>query len=100
MGFLGKLFGRAQGAENADGGVVEGAVRSLAALYDDPEVKSERGLALLGPRADEVRGLGRRLHKSGGKVSMLAARDALREQHGWAVTNLEAIWASLPEWRN
>jgi hypothetical protein len=40
------------------------------------------------------------LHKSGGKVSMLAARDALRVTHGWAVANLEAIWASMPEWRN
>ena len=44
--------------------------------------------------------LGKRLHKSGGKESMLAARDALRERHAWAVSNLEAIWASLPEWRN
>ena len=24
----------------------------------------------------------------------------LRERQGWAVANLEAIWASLPEWRN
>jgi hypothetical protein len=31
---------------------------------------------------------------------MLAARDALRERHGWAIANLETIWASLPEWRN
>jgi hypothetical protein len=75
-------------------------VSLLAALYDDPEVKSERGLSLLGPRATEVRGVGRRLHKAGGKASMLAARDALRERHGWAIGNLESIWASLPEWRN
>jgi hypothetical protein len=46
-----------------------------------------------------VRGLGKRLHKSGGKASMVAARDALRDRHTWAVANLEAIWASLPEWR-
>jgi hypothetical protein len=72
----------------------------LAALYDDPEVKSERGLALTGPRAEEVRSVGRRLHKTGGKVSMLAARDGLRVRHSWAIANLEAIWASLPEWRN
>jgi hypothetical protein len=31
---------------------------------------------------------------------MLAARDALRVRHGWAISNLEAIWASLPEWRD
>jgi hypothetical protein len=79
---------------------LEGAVSSLAALYDDPEVRSERGLSLTGPRANEARDVGRRLHKTGGKASMLAARDALRERHGWAISNLEAIWASLPEWRN
>jgi hypothetical protein len=72
----------------------------LDALYDDPEVISERGLALTGPRANEVRDIGRRLHKSGGKASMVAARDALRARHAWAIANLEAIWASLPEWRN
>jgi hypothetical protein len=100
MGFLDKLFGRSPGVENSEGLALETAVGSLAALYDDPEVKSERGLSLTGPRANEVRGVGRRLHKTGGKGSMLAARDALRERHGWAVANLEAIWASLPEWRN
>ncbi len=30
---------------------------------------------------------------------MEAARDSLRVSHNWAVTNLEAIWASMPEWR-
>ena len=100
MGLLDKLLGRAPSTSESDGATLEGAVSSLAALYDDPEVKSERGLSLTGPRANEVRGLGKRLHKSGGKDSMLAARDALRERHAWAVANLEAIWASLPEWRN
>jgi hypothetical protein len=100
MNFLSKFFGKAQGAEQADGLALESAVSSLAALYDDPEVRSERGLALTGARANEVRGVGRRLHKAGGKASMLAARDALRERHGWAISNLEAIWTSLPEWRN
>jgi len=79
---------------------LETAVSSLAALYDDPEVKSDRGLSLTGPRAGEARAVGKRLHKSGGKASMVAARDALRARHGWAAANLEAIWASLPEWRN
>jgi hypothetical protein len=101
MGLLGKLFGRTEAGGDSDGGGVGGAVTLLAALYDDPEVKSERGLSLLGPRADEVRGIGRKLHKTGGKGSMQAARDGLRQEgHGWAVANLEAIWASLPEWRN
>ena len=100
MGFLDKLFGKAPSTGNADGLALEAAVSSLAALYDDPEVKSERGLSLTGPRASEARAVGKRLHKAGGKVSMVAARDALRERYGWAVANLEAIWASLPEWRN
>jgi hypothetical protein len=100
MSFLNKLFRKAPGEGNADAPGLDAAVSSLAALYDDPEVKSERGLSLTGPRANEVRGLGKQLHKNGGKVSMVAARDALRERHGWAVANLEAIWASLPEWRN
>jgi hypothetical protein len=99
MSFLNKLFGR-QGAASSDGLTLDGGVSTLAALYDDPEVKSERGLSLTGPRAEQVRGVGRRLHKTGGKQSMLAARDALRERYGWAIANLEAIWASLPEWRN
>jgi hypothetical protein len=100
MGLLDKLLGRAPSGGNSDALAVEAAVSSLAALYDDPEVKSERGLSLTGPRATEVRVLGKRLHKTGGRPSMLAARDALRADHGWAVANLEAIWASLPEWRN
>ncbi|HLZ25829.1 MAG TPA: hypothetical protein VKV73_00740 [Chloroflexota bacterium] len=100
MGFLDKLFGKAPSTGDSSALAVDAAVSSLAALYDDPEVKSERGLSLTGPRASEARAVGKRLHKSGGKESMLAARDALRERHGWAVANLEAIWASLPEWRN
>ena len=54
----------------------------------------ERGISLTGPRAEEVRGIGRRLYKTGGKGNMVAARDALRVRHGWAIANLEAIWAS------
>jgi hypothetical protein len=99
MSLLDKLFGRTPSAVSSDTVALDAAVSSLAALYDDPEVKSERGLSLTGPRANEVRVLGKRLHKAGGKGSMVAARDALREGHGWAVANLEAIWASLPEWR-
>jgi hypothetical protein len=100
MSWLNRLFGRAPDAASSNEVAVQGAVSSLAALYDDPEVKSERGLSVTGPRAEEVRGIGRQLFKSGGKVSMVAAREALRARHGWAISNLEAIWASLPEWRN
>jgi hypothetical protein len=100
MSFLQKIFGRTQPAADSDGFAFEGAVNSLAALYDDPEVKSDRGLSLTGPRAEEVRGIGRRLYKSGGKVKMMAARDALRARHSWAIANLESVWASLPEWRD
>ena len=100
MGLFDKLFGRTNNAVNSDGPTVAAAVSSLAALYDDPEVRSERGLSLTGPRADEVRAVGRRLFKSGGSASMAAARDGLRDRHSWAISNLEAIWASLPEWRN
>ena len=99
MSFLGKLFGKAPPEGTADAPALDAGVSALVALYDDPEVKSERGLSLTGPQAGEARAVGKRLHKSGGKVSMVAARDALRERHGWAAANLEAIWASLPEWR-
>jgi hypothetical protein len=100
MGLFDRLFGRTQQTGAADPAAVASAVASLSALYDDPEVKSERGVSLTGPRAEEVRGVGRRLAKTGGSASLIATRDALRDQHSWAVANLEAIWASLPEWRN
>ena len=100
MSWLDKLLGRTPPAATTDSSAVADAVESLSVLYDDPEVKSERGLSLTGPRAEEVRGVGRRLFKSGGRTSMVAARDALRDRHSWAAANLEAIWASLPEWRS
>jgi len=100
VGLFDKLLGRTRDAAGSDRVAVADAVSSLAALYDDPEVKSERGLSLTGPRAEEVRRVGRRLFKSGGRASLVAARDGLRERHAWAIVNLEAIWASLPEWRN
>ena len=100
MGLFDKLFGRTHAGVSSNDSAVAGAVNSLTALYDDPEVRSERGLSLTGPRAEEVRVIGRNLFKSGGYASMVAARDALRDHHSWAIANLEAIWASLPEWRN
>jgi len=54
----------------------------------------------MSPRANEVRDIGRRLHKTGGRANMLAVRDGLREHLGWSIGNLESIWASLPEWRS
>lgn len=97
MGFLSKLFGGSDGASGLD---VDSAVTTLSSLYDDPEVVSERGIAINGRRAEEVRAVGRQLHKSGGKERMLAVRDRFREKHNWAGANLETIWSSIPEWRN
>ncbi|MCA1647900.1 MAG: hypothetical protein LC797_21370 [Chloroflexi bacterium] len=96
MSFLSNLFG---GSDSASGLDVESAVITLSALYDDPEVVSERGIAINGRRAEEVRALGRQLHKGGGKERMLAARDRFREKHNWAGANLETIWSSIPEWQ-
>jgi hypothetical protein len=97
MGLLDKLFG---GKGGGAGVSVEDGVSELAALYDDPEVKAEGGISISAPRAGEVRAIGRKLYKAGGKASMEAARDRLRERYSWAGANLEAIWASLPEWRD
>ena len=96
MGFLSKIFG---GSDSASGLDVESAVTTLSALYDDPEVVSERGIAINGRRAEEVRAVGRQLHKGGGKERMLAARDRFREKHSWAGANLETIWSSTAEWQ-
>ena len=96
MGILDRLFG---GKDRAASGDVEGALATLMTLYDQPDVKAEGGLSITSRQANEVRELGRSLHKAGGKAQMEAARDALRERLPWSVKNLEAIWASLPEWR-
>ena len=99
MGILDKLFGKDKAAGDAPQVDIDSAVSTLVTLYDDPEVRSERGISLTGPRANEVREVGRRLHKSGGKECMLAARDGFRDKHGWAAANLERIWSSMPEWQ-
>jgi hypothetical protein len=99
MNFLNKLFGKGNTGEKSAEADVEAAVATLSALYNDPEVISERGISITGSRANEVRSVGRRLHQIGGKDSMLAARDRLREQYSWAGTNLERIWSSMPEWQ-
>ena len=94
MSFLGKLFGKKDGGET-----VESAVQKLLVIYDDPEVKSEGGVGVVGRTAEEVRGVGRGLARSGGKEAMVAAQDALRQKFPWAATNVDSIWASIPEWR-
>ena len=99
MSFLNKLFGKRAGGEPSGERDIDGVMAELSALYDDPEVTSERGISITGARANEVRAVGRRLHQIGGKESMLRARDRLREQYSWAGTNLERIWASMPEWQ-
>ena len=45
MGFLSKFFGASGSTSGLD---VETAVTTLSALYDDPEVVSERGIAING----------------------------------------------------
>ena len=99
MGFLSKLFGGKGDA--GSGGVLDvgGAVTELSTLYEDPEVVSERGISITGRRADEVRAIGKKVHKAGGKEGMTAVRDQFREKQGWAGANLEAIWSSMPEWK-
>ena len=100
MGFLSKIFGGRGGADDRGGGLdVDSAVSELSALYDDPEVVSERGISITGRRAEEVRAVGRRLHKAGGQAQMEAVRDRFREKHNWAGANLERIWSSMPEWQ-
>jgi hypothetical protein len=99
MGFLSKLFGGKGDAGGAGALDVGGAVTELSALYEDPEVVSERGISITGRRADEVRAVGKKVYKAGGKEGMIAVRDQFREKHGWAGSNLEAIWSSMPEWK-
>ena len=99
MGILDRLFGGNRGVAGG-GATVDDALGTLMTLYDQPDVKAEGGLSITSRQANEVRELGRRLHKAGGKAQMEAARDALRERLPWAGKNLEAIWASLPEWRD
>jgi hypothetical protein len=96
MGFLDKLFG---GKGGATGGDTAGLVQTVLSLYDDPEARSDRGVSITGRAAGELRDLGRKLHKAGGRDQMLAARDALRVKYPWAVQNLETIWSNLPEWK-
>jgi hypothetical protein len=95
MGFLDKLFGGKGGAPADTASLVQTVVN----LYDDPEARADRGLAITGRAANELRDVGRKLHKAGGREQMIVARDALREKYPWAVQNLETIWSNMPEWK-
>ena len=97
MGFLDKLFGGGKGNATM---TAQEAVDEMLVLYDNPDVKSEGGISVTSRQATEIRDIGRRLHKSGGKPSMEEARDALRARLPWATQNLEAIWAGTKEWQN
>jgi hypothetical protein len=96
MGFLSKLFGG-----GGSGGVdTQEAVGQLVTLYDVPDVKADGGISPTSPQATEVRNIGKRLHKAGGKAQMEEARDGLRTQVPWAAQNLETIWGGMKEWQS
>jgi hypothetical protein len=97
MGFLGKLFGGGKGSSSD--GDPQAAVDQLVTLYDVPDVKSEGGISPTSPQAAEVRNIGRKLHKAGGKPRMEETRDAFRVRVPWASQNLETIWGGMKEWQ-
>jgi hypothetical protein len=96
MGFLSKLFGGGKGSSDID---PQTAVDQLVTLYDVPDVKSEGGISPTSPQAGEVRSIGRKLHKAGGKAYMEQARDGLLARVPWANRNLEVIWGGMKEWQ-
>jgi hypothetical protein len=98
MGFLGKLFGGGKGSSAESD--PEEAVQQLVTLYDVPDVKAEGGISPTSPQANEIRNIGKRLHKAGGKARMEEARDGLRARVPWAVQNLETIWGGTKEWQS
>ena len=97
MGFLSKLFGGGKGSSaNAD---PDAALQQLITLYDVPDVKAEGGISPTSPQATEIRGIGRGLHKAGGKALMEQVRDSFRTRVPWATQNLETIWGGMKEWQ-
>lgn len=96
MGFLGKLFGGGKGSSTD--GDPQAALDQLVALYDVPDVKAEGGISPTSPQATEIRNVGKRLHKAGGKPRMEEVRDSMRGRVPWAVQNLETIWGGMKEW--
>lgn len=97
MGFLGRLFGGGKGS-SADGDP-QAALEQLIALYDVPDVKAEGGISPTSRQATEIREIGKKLHKAGGKARMEEVRDLLRTRVPWAVQNLETIWGGTKEWQ-
>jgi hypothetical protein len=97
MGFLGKLFGGGKG--NSSDGDPQAALDQLVTLYDVPDVKADGGISPTSPQAAEIRGIGRKLHKAGGKARMEEVRDGLRARIPWATQNLEVIWGGMKEWQ-
>ncbi len=98
MGFLSKLFGGGKGASGD--GDPQAALDQLVTLYDVPDVKSEGGISPTSPQATEIRNIGKRLHKAGGKARMEEVRDQLRNRIPWAAQNLETIWGGTKEWQS
>ena len=96
MGFLSKLFGGGKGSAEID---PQTALQQLVTLYDVPDVKSEGGISPTSPQAGEIRNIGRKLHKAGGKPRMEEVRDSFRSRLPWAGQNLETIWGGMKEWQ-
>jgi hypothetical protein len=96
MGFLSKLFGGGKGSSDID---PQTAADQLVTLYDVPDVKADGGISPTSPQAGEVRSIGRKLHKAGGKAYMEQARDGLVARVPWANRNLEVIWGGMKEWQ-
>ena len=86
MGFLGKLFGGGKG--NSSDGDPQAALDQLVTLYDVPDVKADGGISPTSPQAAEVRNIGRKLHKAGGKPLMTQVHDGLIVKVPWAGRNL------------
>jgi hypothetical protein len=95
---LDKLFGGGKNA--AAGGDAETALHELVTLYDVPDVKVDGGISPTSPQATEIRNIGKRLHKAGGKARMVEVRDGLRDRVPWAAQNLETIWGGTKEWQS
>ena len=98
MGFLGKLFGGGKGSSSD--GDPQAALNQLVTLYDVPDVKADGGISPTSPQATEVRNIGKKLHKAGGKALMEQVRNDMRARIPWAVQNLETIWGGTKEWNS
>jgi hypothetical protein len=100
MNFLNKLFGKGNTGEKSAEADVEAAVATLSALYNDPEVISERGISITGSRANEVRSVGRRLHQIGGKDRPTARTVQLGRHESRTYLVQHARMAALGAWKD